>query len=332
MRPAEPASQPTKHQVPGPRRAGVGRARTLDRTDAMLALLVLIWGTAFPGVKLLLEVLDPYQLTWYRYAPFPLVYGAFLLARRSAMFRQVAAGDWLRMVGLGAIGVIGYHFPLNWGLHDASDGVQVTAATGAILVATTPLWTLLISTLAGRERWHGATAFGSLVAFAGVAVVVFFGRGHAEFTAARKTLVILLAPLSWALYSIYTKPLIHRYGGLFVTGVTLSLGTFILLPLAFTYGTAPLRALTAAQWAWLAFLALLSTALGYAMWNQALKLRSASAVSAYIYFNPVVATLVGVLFLRETVTPLFLLGSALVLGGVILVNRARQAATAIAPD
>ncbi|MCA1811010.1 MAG: DMT family transporter [Halobacteriales archaeon] len=310
----------------------MGKARTLDRTDAMLTFLVIIWGTAFPGVKALLQVLDPYQLTWFRYAPFPLLYGAFLLLRRSEAFRRVSGRDWVLMALLGTVGVIGYHFPLNWGLHDTSDGVQVTAATGAILVATTPLWTLLISTLAGRERWHGATTVGSLVAFAGVAVVVFFGTGHAEFTAARKTLVILLAPLSWALYSIYTRPLIHRYGGLFVTGVTLSLGTFTLLPLAFTYGAAPLRALDAGGWAWLAFLALLSTALGYAMWNQALKLRSASAVSAYVYFNPVVATVVGVLFFGERVTPFFLLGSALVLGGVILVNRARQAAAAIAPD
>lgn len=309
----------------------MGKAR-LDRTDAMLTFLVVIWGTAFPGVKMLLQVLDPYQLTWFRYAPFPLVYGAFLLARRSEVFRTVEGRDWVAMLLLGTIGVIGYHFPLNWGLHDASDGIQVTAATGAILVATTPLWTLLISTVTGKERWHGATTFGSLVAFAGVAIVVFFGKGHAEFTAAGKTLIILLAPLSWALYSIYTRPLIHKYGGLFVTGVTLSLGTFTLLPLALSYGVEPLSALDAAGWAWLAFLALLSTALGYAMWNQALKLRSASAVSAYVYFNPVVATLVGVLFLGESVTPFFLLGSALVLGGVILVNRARQAAAAIAPD
>jgi drug/metabolite transporter (DMT)-like permease len=243
----------------------------------------------------------------------------------------VAGRDWVLMALLGTVGVIGYHFPLNWGLHDAGDGIQVTAATGAILVATTPLWTLLISILTGRERWHGATAAGSLVAFGGVAVVVFLGKGHVEFTAAGKSLIILLAPLSWAVYSIYTRPLIHRYGGLFVTGVTLSLGTFTLLPLAVGYGVAPLRGLDAGAWAWLAFLALLSTALGYAMWNQALKVRSASAVSAYVYFNPVVATLVGVLFLGESVTGFFLLGSALVLGGVILVNRARQAAAALAP-
>jgi drug/metabolite transporter (DMT)-like permease len=305
---------------------GAPRTRQWDGIDAMLVLLVLIWGTAFPGVKALLGVLDPYQLTWYRYAPFPVVYGIYLLARRRPVFHQVSGKDWVAMAVLGAIGVLGYHFPLNWGLHDASDGVEVTAATGAILVATTPLWTMLISIATGRERWHAATALGSLVAFVGVAVVVFMGTGHVEFTAAAKSLVILIAPLSWALYSVYTKPLVNRYGGLFVTGATLSLGTFTLLPLGFTYGVAPLAGLTAGDWGWLAFLALLSTALGYALWNHALKFRSASAVSAYIYFNPVVATLVGVLFLHERVTLFFLLGSALVLAGVVLVNRARLAA------
>src|SRR6185503_18405078 len=99
----------------------------LDRTDAMLALLVVIWGTAFPGIKVLGEVLDPYQMTWFRYALFPVAYGAWMVLRRREVFRRVSGGDWLAMGLLGIVGVIGYHFSLNWGMH-GDDGV--TAATG----------------------------------------------------------------------------------------------------------------------------------------------------------------------------------------------------------
>lgn len=303
-----------------------------DRTDALLAFLVLIWGSAFPGLKVLGEVLDPYQMTWFRYAPFPVAYGVWLLLRRRQAIARIPGRDWVAMAVLGAVGVLGYHFPLNWGLHDTGDGVSVTAATGAILIATTPLWTLLISVLAGKERLAPLALAGSLVAFAGVALVVFFGRGHVELTFARKALVILIAPVAWAIYSIYSRPLIQRHGGLVTTGLTLSIGALTLLPLGLWWGTEPLQALRPVHWAWLAFLAILSTILGYAIWNEALKHRTASQVTVYVYFNPVVAAAVGFLFLNERLTGWFVAGSILVMAGVVLVNHARvQAQRAATP-
>ncbi|MEK6985862.1 MAG: DMT family transporter [Candidatus Thermoplasmatota archaeon] len=306
-------------------------ARGLDRVDLQMSILVIFWGTAFLAIKVVGETLDPYQLTWYRYAPFPLLYGVYLLARRSATFAQVTGRDWIAMAVLGFFGVVGYHFPLNWGLHDASDGIVVTGATGSILVATGPLWTLLLAVALGREKVTRRALLGSLVAFAGVAVVVLLGKGQAELTVAAKAAVILLAPISWSFYSIFGKPLAERYGGLFFTGVSLSLGTFTLLPLAFQYGTAPLAALRGDQWGWLLFLALACTAAGYAIWNTALKQRSASQVAVFIYAQPVVTAVVGALLFGVSLTPWFIAGSALVLAGVIQVNKARLAASTPTP-
>jgi len=310
------------------------RAR-LDRIDAMMALLVLIWGTAFPVITLLEGRLDPFQLSWYRYAPFPVVYGVYLLARRRGQFAQVTGAEWVRMCVLGLLGVIGYHFSLNWAM-SAEGGPAISAATGAILVATTPLWTLGLSLALGREKATPLAVAGSLLAFAGVLVVVLKGQGDQGLTLAAKAAVGLVAPVSWATYSVFTKPLIARHGGLFVTGVTLSLGTFALVPLGVRYGVAPLRSLTAEDWGWLAFLALGSTALGYAMWNTAIKQRAASHVTAYIYLNPVVATIaaawvlpaVSSSFAPQPVTGWFLAGGALVLAGLALLHKARMGATA----
>ncbi len=296
--------------------------RRVDRIDAMLVFLVVIWGSAFPGIKVLGEVLDPYQMTWFRYVPFPVLYGLWLLGWRRGHFARVAGGDWIRMGLLGTVGVIGYHFPLNWGLHGEHG---ISAATGAILVATTPLWTLILAVFGRHERWSRGAALGSLVAFAGVALVVLYGRGDAELDVARRALVVLFAPVSWAVYSVYSKPLIAKYGGMFVTGVTLSLGVLVLVPLGISYGTAPLAPMETKHWLWLLFLAFLSTMLGYALWNHALKHRAASSVAAYVYFNPVVAAAVGWLFLDERLTGWFLAGASLVILGVVLVNRARVA-------
>src|SRR6185436_9719802 len=98
----------------------------------------------------------------------------------------------------GVVGVVGYHFSLNWAMSGSGGGQPVNGATGAILVATTPLWTLGISLATGRERLRPLAALGSLVAFAGVALVVLKGQGGAQLTVAAKAAVALLAPLSWA--------------------------------------------------------------------------------------------------------------------------------------
>lgn len=319
-------------QAPRPQGQGAGRRMPLDHIDALMVGLVVVWGTAFPVIPLLERVLDPFQLTWYRYAPFPILYGGYILARKRDVFVQVAGKDWVTMGLLGFLGVVGYHFSLNWAMSE-SGGTAVSAATGAILVATTPLWTLLLSLALGRERLRPLAAVGSLVAFLGVIVVVLKGQGDAHLTLAAKAAIAMLAPLSWALYSVFTKPLIARYGGAFVTGATLTIGTATLLPLGLHYGTAPLARLSPSDWGWLAFLALLSTALGYAVWNYAISHRSASSVTTYIYLNPVVATIAGAwvlpaliaTFTPAPVTPWFLAGGALVLVGLGLVHRARMA-------
>jgi drug/metabolite transporter (DMT)-like permease len=299
-----------------------------------MAVLIAIWGTAFPLVKDLERQLDPFQLTWYRYVPFLVLATAWLLLFRRGQMKRVGARDWAWLAGLGLVGVLGYHIPFNWGLYGAG---SVSAATGAILVATTPLWTLLIAVATRRERFHGPTAAGSLLSFIGVVLVVALGQGSPDLRLALKGAVVLVAPLSWAIYSVYGKPLMARHGAPFVTAASLSLGAVALLPLGLTYGVAPLASLGRAAWLELAFLAILSTALGYALYNFALARRSATAVASWIYLNPVVATImaswvlpiVSSRFESQPVTPWFLVGSALVLGGIVIVNRFRS--TTISP-
>jgi len=305
-------------------------ARAVDTVDALMVALVITWGLAFAAIKELGHALDPYQMTWFRYLPFLVLYGLWLPFARRKRFGQVAGGDWPRFALAGALGVIGYHFPLNWGLDATEGGAAVSAGTGAILVATTPLWTLLFAVAMRQERFDAGRALGSAVAFVGVVVVVFLAPvGGAQLTVARKALVVLLAPVCWGMYSIVAKPLVDRYGGLFVTGLTFCLGTLMLLPLGIQYGAAPLRSLTPELWAWLAFVSLLSTVAGYTVWNHALRHRRATEVTIYIYLVPVVATLAGWAVVGEAVSLWFLVGAALVLAGVVQVNRSRRRGQAL---
>lgn len=294
----------------------------LDRVDGMMSVLVIIWGSAFPAITILAEALDPYQMTWFRYAPFLLLYGAWFVLRGLGKARLVTARDWIVIGLVGFVGVVGYHFPLNWAMHgDAS--VAVSPALGAVLIATVPLWTLTLAIATRQEKAHPLALGGSLLAFAGVAVTVLLGRAEAGIEGLQRAAIVLIAPISWATYSTVSKPLLAKYGGTFTTGVTLGVGTLTLLPLAFSYGVEPLAALEARHWYALLFLSLLSTVAGYAIWNQALKRRSASSVAAYVYLQPVISTIVAFLLLGQGVTAWFVVGSLMVLAGVATVNTAR---------
>lgn len=289
-----------------------------DRVNVMMTALVITWGIAFASIKALGTVLDPFQITWFRYIPFLFLFGGWLLWKRRDRFRQVEGADWIRFAIVGALGVLGYHFPLNWGLQTA------TGATGAILVATTPLWTLFFGVIRGKEALGPRRLVGSLLAFAGVTVVVLLGKGPAEISLNQGTLIMLMAPILWSLYSIIGKPLVDKYGAQFFTGVSMCLGILTMVPYGIKQGFSPLDGFTPILWFWLAYVSILATVAGYAVWNWALKQRSAAEVTVFIYFVPVVATLAGWIFVGETVTLWFLGGAAMVLAGVATINRARQ--------
>ncbi len=289
-----------------------------------MTLLVIMWGTAFVSIKVLGRSLDPFEITWYRYVPFLAFYGVWLVIRRRERFALITGNDWIRFAVAGSFAVIGYHVPLNWAMSSLTPGTPIGPPTAAILVATTPLWTLIFAVSTGQEKLTRSKWIGSLLAFTGVVMVVLLGTARGgRIDVEPKALIALLAPLLWAGYSIVAKPLITRYGGLFVTGVTMIIGTLAFVPFGISRGLAPLEGLGPLDWFWLIYLSLLGTLAGYTIWNQALKRRSASEVTVYIFAVPVVATLASVLLVGERITIWFVLGAALVLGGLATIHRAR---------
>lgn len=241
--------------------------------------------------------------------------------RRRDRIRSLTTKEWGLYTVLGALGVFGYHFPLYYGMRDDALGPGATAAMGAVLIATTPLWTLLFGLLRRDETLTVRRTLGSLVAFAGVVVVVILGRGDADFSLAKKAALVLLAPIFWSWYSILGKPLANAHGGLFFTGMSMCIGTLMLAPYGVWIGFDPVADFTPGLWGWLAYLSLAATVAGYAIWNHALQQRTPAQLTSWIYLIPVVATVAAWIVLGETITPWLALGAALVLFGVWQVNK-----------
>jgi drug/metabolite transporter (DMT)-like permease len=291
---------------------------------------VVVWGSAFTGIKVLAAYLDPVDLAVVRFAfavgPFVALWAVFRPKWRRRG-RLDAGGAW-RVFLLGALAVPCYHVALNAGEARmvATASVDVAASVSALLVATTPLFTFLLAVPLLGERATVRRVAGLIVALMGVGLLVVWGRGvRMEPAAMVGALLVLLAPLSWALYSVLLKRELSRGGGpLEWTTYTLLAGSLLMAPLTSTRIATGAAAMPAGAWVWAAWLGLAATFGGYVVWNLALRHWDATRVSSFVYLVPLSAITWAVLLADERVTVQLVAGGGLILAGVWLASSRRR--------
>jgi len=292
------------------------RRSTASAHGALLAVVV-VWASAFSVIKALLDhgfaAGDIALLRYLVAAP-----GFALLLWRAGWLPGLSRRDALRLVAIGVCVVLGYHVFLNLGT------TYTTSGTAALVVALSPALTLLLAVGLGLERWNARRAAALAVAFAGVTIVVLLGAGgELSFASAKGPLIVLAAPVAFALYNVLLKPLLGRYDLLALTAATSLVGTVFLVPFigAGTIDSVSNASLEDA--ALVLYLGVVSTFLGYIGWNIGLRGLGATRAVTYTYLISPLAVLMGSLLLDETVTAWLAVGGALVVGGVAVAQRAR---------
>ncbi|MGH3113258.1 MAG: DMT family transporter [Gaiellaceae bacterium] len=291
-------------------------ARRQYSAHVALMVVAVLWAGAFSAIKALLDhgmaAGDIALLRYLVAAP-----GFALLLWRSGGLPGLTRRDAVRLAAVGLLVVVGYHVSLNAGTRFTTSG------TAALVVALAPALTLVLATALGLERATVRRVAGLALAFAGVAVVVLFGAGgELSLANAKGPLIVLGAPLAFALYNVLLQPLLDRYGLLALTAASSLDGTLALLPFARPSTIEAVMDGSAGDLALVVYLGILCTLFGYVAWNVGLRgLGSTSAVS-YAYAIPVLAVAFGAALLDETVTVWLAVGGALVLAGVAFAQRA----------
>jgi drug/metabolite transporter (DMT)-like permease len=290
--------------------------RTAAAHGALLAVVV-VWASAFSVIKVLLDhgfaAEDVAILRYVVAAP-----GFAFLLWRVGGLPGLTRRDALRLAAVGICVVVGYHVFLNVGTK------YTTSGTAALVVALSPALTLLLAAGIGLERWNLRRALGLAVAFAGVAIVVLLGAGG-EFSLAnaKGPLIVLVAPVAFALYNVLLKPLLARYDLLALTAATSLVGTVFLLPFVRAGTIDSVTGISAEDAVLVLYLGVASTFLGYIGWNVGLRGLGATRAVTYTYLISPLAVLMGAVFLDEPVTLWLAVGGALVLGGVWAAQRSR---------
>ena len=286
----------------------------------LLVLLFVIWSNSFTAIKYLRGVLSPTDLVLARYLPAAVFCLIFLLAvpalRRESV--DVLRRAPLRLAAMGLTGIAGYNFFLYIGQSEVKPGAA------ALLTTLSPFFTLLGAIIFLKERVPLRRALGIIIAFAGLYVVVRWGRvglgrvtggSHAEL---RYVLITALAPLCWSIYTIIGKNLLAKTSAVTVTYLTIIIGTLPFLGATGRVFVHVAASFTALHWIALAHLTVLCTLVGFWIWFAALKSLPTTLVASFVYLNPPLAALFGSLFFGEEITRFFLLGSAIVLLGLYL--------------
>jgi drug/metabolite transporter (DMT)-like permease len=290
-------------------------------------LLGLAWGSSFLWIKIALAEIGPFTLVAFR-----LLFGALGLLALLWLKRQPlprAPGLLLLFLFQAVVQTALPFVLISWGEQ------SIDSAAAAILNGTMPLFTIVIAHFWLRDEKITLPRLGGLIlGFAGVVVLV--GRGARLGPAAGANfwgqMAVLVATASYALGSTSSRKFLRGQPALLQAAMVVGLSD-ILLWVAAPIVERPFR-LPAAPITWFAlvWLGLLGSCLAYILYFHLINAWGATRASVVTYTLPVVGVILGVLFLREAADWRLLLGTALVVGGVAVVNvrpRARAAAASV---
>ena len=287
--------------------------------DIGLVGLAGIWGVNFSVVKVVLREMDPFALNALR---FPLAALAFWLVLRGRTGpRMPAREDIPRILLLGLVGNVVYQVCFIQGLD------LTLAGNASLLLATTPIWTLALSSFAGHERPTVRVVAGIGITLVGIALVIVgrgggLGLGAATF---RGDLLMLGASMLWSAYTVWGRTPVARYGPLRMTAWSLWIAT----PVIVLMGLPSLRAtdlsgVSLGAWVGVVYAGVLSIAVAYVLWYRGVQLLGNSRTAVYSNLVPVTALLTAWLWLGERPTPPQLLGACVILAGLWLSRSAQM--------
>lgn len=278
----------------------------------ILALaIVVIWGVTFVSTKvLLINGLTPAGIFTLR---FILSYLVLLAFYHKKIFCE-SLKDELLMFSLGVTGGSLYFLLENMALN------YTTATNTSLIVCSCPLFAALLVWIVFKEKLTKRQIIGTVIAFLGMSVVVLNGQFVLHLSPIGDMLAFG-ACLCWAFYSLIVKKVVEKYDAFFINRKIFFYGVLSILPwfLAFPEDIPNWQALEKpVVFGNLLFLTLIASLGCYCLWTVCIKKIGVVEVTNYVYINPIATLVAAYIVLSESITIWFIVGSALILGGLYL--------------
>jgi drug/metabolite transporter (DMT)-like permease len=291
-------------------------APTTASLVAAFAAIYLVWGSTYLGIRYAVETIPPLLMMGVRH----LIAGALLYGW--VRWRGTPAPtmrEWLHPVLIGTLLFLGGHGSLAWAEQRVPSGIA------ALLVATLPMWIVVLARIRGTERkLSGRALAGLILGFLGVGVL--FGpdawRHNGELNLVGAG-AVLFGTFIWAAGTIYMRSVKMPESPVLSSAMQMLAGGASLMIAAALSGEAGrfhLVAVTARSWLALAYLIVFGSIIAFTAYSWLHMVASPSRVATYAYVNPVVAVLIGWALASEPVGVFTLIATIVILVGVGLVN------------
>jgi drug/metabolite transporter (DMT)-like permease len=292
------------------------KATTLGRLAAAGAIA--LWGVSFVATKAALRDVSPVTLIFTRFAFGSIVLFLVLGIRREPL---VPPRDTLPVLALlGFVGIFVHQMLQANGL------TLTTAIRTGWLIALTPIWSAVLSTILFGESFGVRKTAGLLLGTAGAILVVTRGQISLDVLALPTTigdLLILASTVNWAIYSILGRQTLKRLGSTRAMAAAMLLGWAMIVPFFIrNAGWHDYEALSLGGIVSILFLGIGCSGLGYWFWAAALERVQPTQVAAFLYAEPLVTLVAATSLLGESLTASTILGGMLVILGVAVVQRA----------
>lgn len=272
-----------------------------------------IWGGMYVVSDAVLDVVPPATLVLLRYL---IALPVLWIAARLAQARGIQRPDWPQ---LALTAFVGFGVSL---LAQFAGTKLSTAAAGALITSATPAFIVLFAGWILRERAMGRQWLGLGIATIGVLIVSLLGDQPAADAATNPllgNLLLIVAAVSWALYSVLVKLNSQKYAALAITLAVTALGIPLVAPVAaIELQTQTIGPLTLPALLGILYIGIGSTAIAFFLWNKSFELLDAATASLFFFAQPVVGTLLAAIFRGEQLGWSFFAGGVLIVLGALL--------------
>lgn len=280
------------------------------RALGVALLLVLVWGTNFSILKLVMAEINPAGFLFARYIVTPLCAVLLLLWTYGLKWPRLSRGQWLSVAWLTLLGHVMHVGLMTWGIHLS------TAFSSALILACGPMFTLILIAMLGAERLSVAQVLAVALACAGI-ITFLWDKLGGGWTAGRGDLVLLAATILFSVHTVAARKMIQVQGAAVVMAYTTLLGAAPLLAATGPSGLAVhWSSLSPGMWFSLAWALVVSSFTGWIVWGWVNRVRGVARSAPLLYLLPPVAGATAWVLMGETFTPLKILGALVALCGV----------------
>jgi drug/metabolite transporter (DMT)-like permease len=281
-------------------------------TKGLISILfvMIVWGSASSVTKIAVNEIPPFALAFLRFATALIT---LLLMRPFSSSTNDTPLPWAPIAFMGLSGVTVFYVFFNLSL------LYTSASIGSLIQGFIPVSIAIFAVIFLKERLSVLQIMGILLSVAGIVIIgMLANNGPGAQSSVKGTLYMILASLSWAVYTVLSKKVVSADALKVTIGVAFT-GVLFLLPFAVAESwKTGVPTISWRGWVAVVYLGSIGSALCYFLYNKAMEVMSAAQVGNFLNLDPVIGLIIALIFLGEHINMLQAMGGLLVIGGVFL--------------